>query len=77
MGGKSIIVAADEPIGCPNCGHGFPLSEGISRQAIERHAEEHDRALAAEKRRLETRCLGVSPSRTCGKVGTVHKLSAA
>ena len=50
---KTIIVAADEAIGCPKCGHGFPLSEGISRQAIERHAEEHDRALAAEKKRLE------------------------
>ena len=50
MGGRTVVVAAEEPIGCPKCGHGFPLYEGISRQAIERHAEEHDRALAAEKR---------------------------
>lgn len=45
---KTIIVAAAEAIACPKCGHGFPPSEGISRQAIERHAEEHERALAAE-----------------------------
>lgn len=53
MGGKSIVVAAEEPIGCPKCGHGFPLSEGISRQAVERHAEDYERALGAEKKRLE------------------------
>lgn len=53
MGTRTIIIAAEEPIGCPKCGHGFPLSEGISRQAIERHAEEHARALGAEKKRLE------------------------
>ena len=40
MAAKTIIVAAEEPIGCPKCNHGFPLSEGISRQAIERHAED-------------------------------------
>jgi hypothetical protein len=37
---KTIIVAAAEAIGCPKCGHGFPLFEGISRQTIERHAQE-------------------------------------
>lgn len=52
--GRTIILAADEAIGCPKCGHGFPLSEGISRQTIERHAEEYERALAAAKKRLET-----------------------
>ena len=50
---RTIIIAAEEPTGCPKCGHGFPLSEGISRQAIERHAEDHARALGAEKKRLE------------------------
>jgi hypothetical protein len=30
---KTIIVGSDEPIGCPKCGDGFPLSDGISRQA--------------------------------------------
>jgi hypothetical protein len=53
MSMRRIIIAAEEPIGCPKCGHGFPLSEGISRQAIERHAEEHERALGTEKKRLE------------------------
>lgn len=53
MGGRSIVVAAEEPIGCPKCGQGFALSEGISRQAIERHAEDYERALGAGKKRLE------------------------
>ncbi|MDF3010402.1 MAG: hypothetical protein K0S03_1198 [Burkholderiales bacterium] len=53
MGVRTIIVSAEEPIGCPNCGHGFALTEGISRQAIERHAEDYERALGAEKKRLE------------------------
>jgi hypothetical protein len=46
-----MIVAADDAIGCLKCGHGFPLSEGISRQAIERHAEDYEHALGAEKKR--------------------------
>jgi hypothetical protein len=50
---KTIIVAAEEAIGCPKCGHGLPLTEGISRQTIERHADGHKRALAAERKRLE------------------------
>ena len=53
VGGRTIIVSAEEPIGCPKCGHGFALTEGISRQAIERHAEDYERALGAEKKRLE------------------------
>ena len=51
MGVKTIIVAADDMIGCLKCGHSFPLSEGISREAIECHAEDYERALGAEKKR--------------------------
>jgi hypothetical protein len=31
MGVRTIMVGAEEPIGCPKCGHGFALTEGISR----------------------------------------------
>jgi len=47
-----IIVDAAEEIACPKCSHFFPLSEGISRQAIERHAEAFGRSLEAHKRKL-------------------------
>ena len=50
---KTIMVAAGEGVGCPKCNHVFPLSEGISRQTIERYAEEHDRSLAEQRKRLE------------------------
>src|SRR5918999_2352833 len=50
---RTIIVEAEEKVACPKCSHRFPLSEGISRQAIERHAEEFDRALAERRRKLE------------------------
>ncbi len=51
--GRTIIVAADEAIGCPKCAHGFPLTEGISRQTIERYAEDFDRSFAEQRKRLE------------------------
>jgi hypothetical protein len=38
---------------CPKCNHRFNLSEGISRQAIERHAGELERSLAEHKKKLE------------------------
>jgi len=50
---RTIIVQAEEQVACPRCSHRFPLSEGISRQAIERHAEEFDRALAERRKKLE------------------------
>jgi hypothetical protein len=51
---RTIIVEAEEQVACPKCSHRFPLSEGISRQAIERHAEEFDRALAERRKKLES-----------------------
>ena len=50
---RTIIVAADEQIACPKCSHRFALSEGLSRQAIERHAGEFERALAERGKKLE------------------------
>lgn len=48
-----IIVLADEPIVCPRCAHEFPLQEGITRQAIDRHADEFEAALRARRQELE------------------------
>ena len=50
---RTIIVAADEQIACPKCSHRFALSDGLSRQAIERHAGEFERALAERGKKLE------------------------
>ena len=50
---RTIIIQAEEPVACPRCNHRFQLTEGISRQAIERHAAELDRSLAEHKKKLE------------------------
>ena len=39
---KLIVISADETVGCQMYSHGFAVCEGISRHAIERHAEEFD-----------------------------------
>ena len=50
---RPIIVDGAERVACPKCNHGFALSEGISRQAIERYADEFERGLAEQRRKLE------------------------
>ena len=50
---RTIIIQAEEPVACPKCNHRFQLTEGISRQAIERHAGELERSLAEHKKKLE------------------------
>lgn len=50
---RMIIVDAAEEIACPKCAYAFALSDGISRQAIERHAEAFDRSLADRTKALE------------------------
>lgn len=50
---KKIIIASDEEIVCPKCDHHFPLSEGITRQTIERYESEFDEVFAAQKKELE------------------------
>lgn len=50
---RTIMVDATEEVVCPKCNHAFPLSEGISRHAIERHAGEFERSLAARRKELE------------------------
>ena len=50
---RTIIVDAEEKVACPKCSRRFPLSEGLSRQAIERHAGEFERVLAEGRKKLE------------------------
>jgi hypothetical protein len=50
---KNIIVDAAEEVACPKCSHTFALSEGISRQSIERHAEDFERQLAERGKALK------------------------
>src|SRR3989449_9448098 len=50
---RTIIVDGGEKIACPKCNHGFPLSEGISRQTIERYAEDFERSVASHRKKLE------------------------
>jgi hypothetical protein len=48
-----IIVERAEEVAFPKCSHRFPLSEGLSHQAIERHAEAFEKGLAERRRKLE------------------------
>lgn len=50
---RMIIVEATEEVACPKCSHAFALSDGISRQAIERHAEDFEASLARRTKELE------------------------
>jgi hypothetical protein len=49
---RRLILNADEIITCPDCGHEFQLRDGITRQTIERYADEHDAAMAAEREKF-------------------------
>ncbi|TMH30044.1 MAG: DUF2130 domain-containing protein [Betaproteobacteria bacterium] len=52
---RMITVRAEEQVACPKCSRRFPLCEGLSRQAIERHAGEFERAVAEGRKTLEAR----------------------
>ena len=52
---RTITIDAHEQVACPKCSRRFPLTEGLSRQAIERHAGEYERAVAAGRKELEAR----------------------
>jgi hypothetical protein len=52
---RTILLAAAEEVACPKCSHRFPLAEGLSRHAIERHAGEFERAVAEGRKDLEAR----------------------
>jgi hypothetical protein len=48
-----ILVERTEQVACPKCNQRFPLSEGLSRQAIERRADAFEKGLAERRRKLE------------------------
>lgn len=50
-----IIISREEQIACPKCAHSFAISDGLSRQTIDRHAEEFEHALARRARESEAR----------------------
>src|SRR3954466_15845117 len=50
---RTIIIDGAEEVACPKCSHPFPLTEGISRQTIERYAEDFEHAFAERKKKLE------------------------
>jgi hypothetical protein len=50
---RTILVDPAERIACPKCNHGFPLTEGISRQTIDRYAEEFEKSFAERRKALE------------------------
>ena len=50
---EKIILDADEHIVCPKCAHEFSLGDGITRQTIDRHAEEFDALLKERREQLE------------------------
>ena len=41
----NIIIAADEELACPKCGHHYPLDQGITRQTIERYEADFEAVL--------------------------------
>jgi hypothetical protein len=47
---RNVIVGADESVSCPKCDHRFPLGQGISRQTIDRYAQDFEHTVAAEAR---------------------------
>ena len=50
---RTIIIDGAEEVACPKCSHPFPLTEGISRQTIERYAEDFEHAFAERRKKLE------------------------
>src|SRR5499426_2535635 len=52
---RTIMIDGGTKVACPKCSHHFALSEGLSRESIERHAQEFERALAEQKKALEQR----------------------
>jgi predicted NBD/HSP70 family sugar kinase len=60
---RPIIVDAEEQVACPKCNRRFALSEGISRHAIERHAEALALSLDKQKRTLEAEAAATAKRR--------------
>src|SRR5438309_11928499 len=70
---RTIIVQAEEQVACPKCSRRFPLCEGLSRQAIERHAGEFDRAVAEGRKTLEARLAGEAKAQIDKQAKALHE----
>lgn len=78
MDKDKIIVRASEPIVCPKCAHEFALESGITRQTIDRHADEFEALLHNRQHELEER-LAAEAKRAAEQVaaGEVARLQEA
>jgi len=50
---RSIVIAADEELACPKCGHHYPLDQGITRQTIERYEADFEATLRVRRQEIE------------------------
>lgn len=50
-----IIISPEEQTACPRCAHSFAISEGLSRQTIERYAEDFEQTFARRAKEIESR----------------------
>lgn len=50
---RQIILGATESVACPKCGNAFSLSDGISRQTIDRYADDFERTFSERSKQLE------------------------
>ena len=57
------MIDGASKVACPKCNHQFGLSEGLSRETIERHAEEFERAFAEQKKALEQQLIAEAKRR--------------
>lgn len=69
--GRRIIVDADVQVGCPKCGHEFPLQAGISTQTIDRYAADFDSALSAQRKQLEAEARKLAERESTTRVDAV------
>src|SRR5215831_19298121 len=57
---KKIIIDAAQETCCPKCSHTFALSEGVSRQTVERFAEDFRKELTERHSALEAEVTAVA-----------------
>jgi hypothetical protein len=74
---KTIIIDRAEKVACPKCNHGFHLSEGISRQTIERYAEDFERTLDERRKALESSLAAEAKARFDVQVKTLQQALAS
>ena len=74
---QTIIVNPAEPVACPKCNHRFPLCDGISRQAVERHAADLERSLAEHRKKLEAQLAAEAKAQFDVQLKALHEALSA